>query len=83
MIGYRVLEGTGVAPHSGERLQMAEATSSETGYKRQARMVATVLLAAHENFGIALPQNVQAALAADSEACKEGAKTSQAKLLRK
>jgi len=63
-IAYRVLEGTGVAPHQRERLQMPEAMD---GYSRQALMVASVLLEGHEHFGVDLPPEIEQVLAKDRE----------------
>jgi hypothetical protein len=57
------------------------ATPTESGYERQARLVASVMLEAHEKLGVELPEDVTAALAKDSDYQK--AKTSQPKLLRK
>jgi hypothetical protein len=82
-VGYQVLEATGVAPHQGERLQVPETTSSETGIERQARLVAAVLLTGHTHFGVDLPQNVEEALAKDSREGSEGAKTAQPRLPRR
>jgi hypothetical protein len=82
-VGYRVLEGTGVAPHRHERLQVPEATSSETGVLRQARLVAAVLLESHANFGVDLPKDMEEALAKDSRESSEGAKTAQPRLPRR
>lgn len=56
-VAYQILEATGVAPHQGERLQ-TEATEQD-GLSRQARMVASVLLEGHRNFGVDLPPNVK------------------------
>jgi hypothetical protein len=82
-VGYRVLEGTGVAPPLGERLQLPETTPSETGEERQARMIAAVLLEGHKNFGVDLPKCTEDALAKDSREFTEDAKTSQPKLPRR
>jgi hypothetical protein len=68
-VGYRILEGTGVAPYQGERLQLPETTASETGHERQARLVANVLLEGHKNLGVNLPPEIEKALAKDSQDC--------------
>jgi hypothetical protein len=74
---YRVLEGTGVAPHQRERLQLPDTISSETGYERQVRLVSNVLLEGRKGFDIDLPEDLEAALVKEeSRACKEGAKSS-------
>jgi hypothetical protein len=64
-VGYRILEGTGVAPCQGERLQLPESTA-ETGYERQARLIASVLLEGHQHMGVELPPEIEEALAKDS-----------------
>ncbi len=66
-IGLTVLERTGVSAYRGERLQLPETTASESGYQRQARLVASVMLEAHEKLGVDLPENVTAALKKDAE----------------
>ena len=71
-VGYRVLEATGVAPRKGERLELLDRTP-QSGQQRQIEMIANLLLEGHENFGIALPEGVEQALAENSEGC-EGAK---------
>jgi hypothetical protein len=81
-IGYQVLEATGVAPHQGERLQVPEATSSETGIERQARMVACVLLEGRKHAGVDLPTNIEDMLAKELGESTERAKTAQPRLPR-
>jgi hypothetical protein len=65
-IGLRVLEGTGVAPPLGQRLQLPEATSQD-GYSRQAMLFANVMLEVRKNYGVDLPPDFQKALAKDRE----------------
>lgn len=81
-VGYRVLEGTGVAPPLGQRLQLPE-TTLEDGVERQARMMAAVLLESHKNFGVDLPEEFEKAMAKDSQGFTEDVKASQPKLLRR
>lgn len=71
-VGYRILEGTGVAPCQGERLQLPESTS-ESGYERQARLVANVLLEGHQHMGVELPPEIEEVLASDARECAEEA----------
>ena len=82
MIGLTVLERTGVTAYRGERMQLPETTASESGYERQARLVASVMLEAHEKLGVELPEDVKAALKKDAES-QEAAKTSGAELSRR
>jgi hypothetical protein len=79
-VGFRVLEGTGVAPHKHERLQIP-ATQAETGLERQARMLADVLLVSAQNFGVDLGKDIKDVLAKDAESHE--AKTSERKSLKK
>jgi len=70
-IAHRILEGTGVAPHQNERLQMPETID---GYSRQALMVASVLLEGHEHFGVDLPPEIEKVLEKDRECSKAEAR---------
>jgi hypothetical protein len=83
MIGLTVLERTGVTAYRGERMQLPETTASESGYERQARLVASVVLEAHEKLGVDSPEVVTAALANDAQESAEATKTSGAKLSRR
>jgi hypothetical protein len=83
MIGLTVLERTGVTAPRGVRMQLPETTASESGYERQARLAASVMLEAHGKLGVDLPEVVKAALAKDARECAEAAKTSAAKLQRR
>jgi hypothetical protein len=83
MIGLTVLERTGVTAYRGERMQLPETTASESGYERQARLVASVVLEAHEKLGVDLPEVVTAAFVKDAQKSAEAAKTSAAKLPRR
>jgi transcriptional regulator with XRE-family HTH domain len=80
-IAYDILRDVGVAPRKGEEPQLP--ATPEDGYSRQAIMVANVLLEAHDNLGVDLPENVAAALAKDAQGNTEAAKTSGSKLLRR
>jgi hypothetical protein len=75
MIGLAILERTGVTAYRGERMQLPETTPSESGFDRQARLVAAVLLEAHEKLGVDLPEDVAAALAKDAQESMEAAAT--------
>jgi hypothetical protein len=77
-----ILERTGVTAYRGERMQLPETTASESGFERQARLVARVMLEAHEKLGVDLPEDVTAALKNDAE-LREAAKTSGAHLSRR
>jgi hypothetical protein len=83
MIGLTVLERTGVTAYWGERMRLPETTASESGYERQARLVASVVFEAHEKLGVDLPEVVTAAFAKDAQESAEAAKTSAAKLPRR
>ena len=83
MIGLTVLERTGVTAYWGERMRLPETTASESGYERQARLVASVVFEAHEKLGVDLPEVVTAAFAKDAQQSAEAAKTSAAKLPRR
>ena len=80
MIGLTVLERTGVTAYRGERMQLPETTTSESGSERQARLVAAVLLEARDRMGVELPPEAEEALARDSQKSAEAEKTSGAKL---
>jgi hypothetical protein len=83
MIGLTVLERTGVTAYWGERMRLPETTASESGYERQARLVASVVLEAHEKLGVDLLEVETAAFAKDAQESAEAAKTSAAKLPRR
>jgi hypothetical protein len=74
MIGLTVLERTGVTAYRGERMQLPETTASESGYQRQARLVAAVLLEARDRMGVELPPEAEEVLAKDARECAETAK---------
>jgi hypothetical protein len=78
MIGLAILERTGVTAYRGERMKLPESTASESGYERQARLVASVMLEAHEKLGVDLPEDVAAALKKDAD-FQEAAKMLEAK----
>jgi hypothetical protein len=80
-IGLEVLRDIGVRPQKGESVQLP-ATTPEDGFTRQAVIVANVMLEAHQNMGVPLPEGVEEALAKDARECAEAAKTSGAKLPR-
>jgi hypothetical protein len=61
-IGLTLLERTGVAAQRRERMQLPATTSSETGYERQARLVASVLLEGREHLGLDLGPEIEEAL---------------------
>ena len=82
ILAHAFLKDLGVIPSPEAIAQyLNAATPTESGYERQARLVASVMLEAHEQLGVDLPEDVTAALAKDSESRE--AKTSQPKLLRK
>jgi hypothetical protein len=83
MIGLTVLERTGVTAYRGERMQLPETTASESGFERQARLVASVLLEAHEKLGVDLPEDVTAALEKDARESAEAINASAAKVPRR
>jgi hypothetical protein len=83
MLGLAILERTGVTAYRGERMQLQETTASESGFDRQARLVAAVLLEARDRMGVELPAEAEEALAKDVEENAEAAKTSGAKLPRR
>jgi hypothetical protein len=66
-IALAVLERTGVTAHRGERMQIPETTASESGYERQARLIAAVLLEANQQMGVPLGPEIEEALAKDAE----------------
>jgi hypothetical protein len=72
-IAYEVLRNVGVAPQKGERLQLPD-SRPQTGIQRQAEMIANLILEGNKNFGIALPEGFEQALAEDSPT-SQGAKT--------
>jgi hypothetical protein len=81
ILAHTFLKDLGIIPSPEAIAQFLNtAAPTESGYARQARLVANVMLEAHENLGVDLPENVRATLARDSD-CQ--AKTSQPKLLRK
>ncbi len=82
ILAHAFLKDLGIIP-SGETMArfLNAATPTESEYERQARLIAHVMLSAHEELGVELPEDVTAALAKDSES--QEAKTSQPKLLRK
>jgi|SRR5580658_7279787 hypothetical protein len=75
MIGLTVLERTGVTAYRGERMQLPETTASESGYERQARLVAAVMLEARDQMGVELPPEIEKALAKDAREYAEAAAT--------
>ncbi|HSY66705.1 MAG TPA: hypothetical protein VK829_19095 [Terriglobales bacterium] len=83
MLGLAILERTGVTAYRGERMQLPETTPSESGYERQARLVAHVLLEARDRMGVELPPEAEEALAKDAQKSSEAAKASGAKLSRR
>jgi len=66
-IALAVLERTGVTAHRGERMQIPETTASESGYERQARLIAAVLLEANQQMGVPLGPEIEEALAKDAK----------------
>ena len=66
-IGLTVLERTGVVAQRGERMQPPETTAPETGFQRQCWLIASVMLEAHEELGVDLPEDASAALAKDAQ----------------
>jgi hypothetical protein len=72
-IALAVLERTGVTAHRGERMQLPETTASESGYERQARLIAAVLLEANQQMGVPLGPGFEEALAKDVEESAEAA----------
>jgi hypothetical protein len=80
-IGLEILRDIGVRPQKGESLQLP-ATTPEDGFTRQAIMVANVMLEAHQNMGVPLPEEIEEALAKDARECTEVAKSGVAKLRR-
>jgi hypothetical protein len=54
-------------------------TASESGFERQARLVAAVMLEARDHMGVELPPEAEEALAKDARDCAEAANTSGAK----
>jgi hypothetical protein len=75
MLGLAILERTGVTAYRGERMQLPETTPSESGYERQARLVAAVMLEAREQMGVDLGPDIEKALAKDARECAEAAAT--------
>jgi hypothetical protein len=73
VIAMTVLERTGVTAYRGERMQLPETTASESGYERQARLVASVLLEGREHMGLDLGPEIETALAKDVEESAEAA----------
>jgi hypothetical protein len=82
MIGLTVLERTGVTAYRGERMQLPETTASESGYQRQARLVASVLLEGREHVKPELGPEIEKVLAQDARKCAEAVNTCRAKLSR-
>jgi hypothetical protein len=74
-IGLEVLRDIGVRPQKGQSVQLP-ATTPEDGFTRQAIMVANVMLEAHEQMGVPLPEGVEAALAKDAQESEGAAKAS-------
>src|SRR5580658_5840856 len=56
---------------------------TESGFERQAKLVAAVLLEARDHMGVELPPGAEEALAKDARECAEAEKTSGAKLSRR
>ena len=54
MLELAILERTGVSAYRGERMQLPETTASESGFERQARLVAAVLLEARDRIDVEL-----------------------------
>jgi hypothetical protein len=75
MLGLAILERTGVTAYRGERMQLPATTASESGYERQARLVASVMLEARDRMGVELPPGAEEALAKDARDCAEAAAT--------
>jgi hypothetical protein len=82
VIAMTILERTGVTAYRGERMQLSETTVSESGFERQARLVAAVLLEARDRMGVELPPAAEEALAKDAREYAKAASTSGAKLSR-
>jgi hypothetical protein len=80
-IGLEVLRDIGVRPSKGESLPLP-ATTPESGYSRQAIMIANVLLEGHQHMGVDLPEAVEEALEKGTQESTEPAKASTAKLPR-
>jgi hypothetical protein len=57
--------------------------TEDEGFSRQAKLVASVLLAGHEHLGIDLPPEIQQVLADDERKCSEEAKSPPAQLSRR
>src|SRR5580692_10810329 len=75
MIGLAILERTGVTAYRGERMQLPATTASESGYERQAWLVASVMLDAREQMGGSLEPEIEKALAKDARECAHAAKS--------
>ena len=67
-LAYAFLKDLGIIPsrEAMVKLMNSTPTQTESGYERQARLVAHVLLEGHENFNVDLPKSVEQALAQDS-----------------
>jgi hypothetical protein len=66
-LAYAFLKDLGIIP-SREDINLIKSvpTQTESGFQRQARLVANLLLEGHENFNIDLPKDIERALAEDA-----------------
>jgi len=72
-IGLEVLRDIGVRPQKGESVQLPATTPTESGYERQLRLIAAVLLEANQQMGVPLGSEIETALARDSQESTETA----------
>lgn len=84
-LAFAFLKDIGIIPTREALVTMMTPAppETETGEARQAFMVGCALLESRKNFGLDLPEDIEAVLAKESQACKGGAKSSQAKLSRR
>jgi hypothetical protein len=83
-LAFAFLKNLGIIPSPEAIAQFLNTATpqTESGEERQARMLAAVLLEGHKNYGSALPEDFDAAMAKDTQE-SQYAKTSPPKLLRK
>ena len=67
-LAYTFLKDVGIIP-SREDINLIKSVPAQTesGFERQARLVANLLLEGHENFNVDLPKSVEEALAQDAQ----------------
>jgi transcriptional regulator with XRE-family HTH domain len=83
-LAFAFLKNIGIIPSPEAIAQFLNTATpqTETGDERQARMIASVLLEGHKNYGLDLGEDFDAAMAKDSQESR-AAESSQPKLLRK